>query len=57
MASLSDTEHAKPADTAPRAWWKRVGWMVIIWEASVMALAVVASGFKLLMLAAGMKTH
>ena len=56
MASLSDTEHAKPADTAPRAWWKRVGWMVIIWAASVMALAVVASGFKLLMLAAGMKT-
>lgn len=37
--------------------WKRLGWLAVIWAASVMALGVVASLFKLLMLAAGMKTH
>ncbi|PKE27703.1 DUF2474 domain-containing protein [Rahnella sp. AA] len=37
--------------------WKRVCWMATIWLGSVLALFVVASVFKLLMAAAGMRTH
>ncbi|EPF6503389.1 MULTISPECIES: DUF2474 domain-containing protein [Klebsiella/Raoultella group] len=51
------SHRGKTAAAAPRPWWKRIGWMVVIWAASVMALAIVASIFRLLMLAAGMKTH
>ncbi|WON78539.1 DUF2474 domain-containing protein [Serratia sp. UGAL515B_01] len=36
-------------------WWKRVGWLIIIWSASVFGLFLVASLFRLLMGAAGMK--
>ncbi|CAI0745793.1 DUF2474 domain-containing protein [Serratia ficaria] len=39
------------------AFWRRLMWMLAIWGASVLALAAVASIFKLLMYAAGMKTH
>ncbi|MGS0628478.1 MULTISPECIES: DUF2474 domain-containing protein [Photorhabdus] len=35
--------------------WKRIGWMVMIWLCSVMALFAVSSLFRLLMTAAGMK--
>jgi hypothetical protein len=42
---------------APAPWWKRVGWLAIIWSASVLGLFVVASLFRLLMTAAGMKSH
>lgn len=34
--------------------WKRLGWMVLIWAASVAALGVAAALMKLLMGAAGM---
>ncbi|HCD9613247.1 DUF2474 domain-containing protein [Klebsiella aerogenes] len=44
-------------DEIPRPFWKKLMWLVIIWAASVMALGVVATVFKLLMTAAGMKTH
>lgn len=37
--------------------WKRVSWMAMIWLCSVLALFAVASVFKLLMAAAGMRTH
>jgi hypothetical protein len=37
-----------------RPWWKKLGWLVLIWCLSVAALAVVALFFKLLMRAAGM---
>lgn len=37
--------------------WKRVMWMIIIWGASVLALAAVGMFFRLLMTAAGMKAH
>lgn len=37
--------------------WKRLGWMAIIWGASVLGLFIVASVFKLLMYSAGMRTH
>lgn len=35
--------------------WRRLLWMVAIWGMSVFSLAIVASLFKLLMHAAGMK--
>jgi len=34
--------------------WKRLGWMVLIWAASVAALGVVALLMRLFMRAAGM---
>lgn len=34
--------------------WKRLGWLVLIWSTSVLALAVVAYLMKLLMRAAGL---
>lgn len=37
--------------------WKRLMWLVIIWGASVLALGVVSMGFRLLMSAAGFKSH
>ncbi|MDK1702561.1 DUF2474 domain-containing protein [Serratia rubidaea] len=47
----------KPAVESSPALWRRMMWMVMIWCASVLALGVVASVFKLLMVAAGMKSH
>jgi len=38
-------------------WWQRLGWLLIIWSASVLGLFVVASLFRFLMTAAGMKSH
>lgn len=38
-------------------WWKRVLWLVIIYGASVLALGVVASLFRMMMTAAGMRSH
>jgi hypothetical protein len=39
-----------------RPWWKKLGWLVLIWSASVAALGVVALLLKLLMRAAGLTT-
>ena len=39
---------------APRRWLSRLGWLALIWLASVAALGVVAWGLRLLMRAAGM---
>ncbi|WP_043892685.1 DUF2474 family protein [Providencia sneebia] len=36
-------------------WWKKLGWMFIIWLGSVVALFAVSSIFRLLMTAVGMK--
>lgn len=41
------------AVTSP--WWKKLGWMAIIWFGSVLALFAFSSVFKLMMTAAGMK--
>jgi Protein of unknown function (DUF2474) len=38
----------------PREWLRRLGWLVLIWLASVAALVVVAYGLRLLMRAVGM---
>ena len=36
------------------SWLTRLGWLVLIWSASVLALGVVATIFRLLMAAAGL---
>ncbi|WNN46262.1 MULTISPECIES: DUF2474 domain-containing protein [Winslowiella] len=38
-------------------WWKRVLWLVVIYGGSVLALGLVATLFRLMMTAAGMKSH
>ncbi|MBP2850576.1 MULTISPECIES: DUF2474 domain-containing protein [Dickeya] len=45
------------AGTNAPSLWQRLLWMVILWGASVLALGVVATVFRLLMTAAGLKTH
>lgn len=35
-------------------WWKRLGWLIVIWSASVTALALAAWLMRLLMRSAGM---
>ena len=37
--------------------WKRLFWLAVIWGGSVMALALVGMFFRLLMTAAGFKSH
>ncbi|ENG4183484.1 DUF2474 domain-containing protein [Providencia rettgeri] len=36
-------------------WWKKLGWMAVIWLGSVFALFAFSYLFKLMMTAAGMK--
>ena len=38
-----------------RVWLKRAVWMIGLWGGSVLALAAVSMGFRLLMTAAGLK--
>ncbi|WP_071604021.1 DUF2474 domain-containing protein [Dickeya sp. NCPPB 3274] len=40
-----------------RPLWRRLVWMAVLWSASVLTLGVVATLFRLLMTAAGLKTH
>ena len=37
--------------------WKRILWLVVIYGASVLALGVVATLFRMMMTAAGMRSH
>jgi len=37
--------------------WQRLGWLVVIWSGSVLALFIVASLLRMFMTAAGMKSH
>lgn len=57
MAATMKNTSMNSVDKTPRPFWKKLMWLVIIWAASVMALGVVATVFKLLMTAAGMRTH
>ncbi len=38
-------------------WWKQLLWLVVIYSASVLALGAVASLFRMMMTAAGMRSH
>ncbi|WP_431624009.1 DUF2474 domain-containing protein [Enterobacter chuandaensis] len=40
-----------------QAVWKRLLWLAIIWGGSVLALAAVSMLFRMLMTAAGFKSH
>lgn len=37
-----------------RSWWKRIGWLLLIWSASVAALGLVALMLRLVMRGVGM---
>lgn len=39
------------------SWWRRIGWLIVIWIASVASLGAVALLLRLLMTAAGMKSE
>ncbi|CAI8859275.1 DUF2474 domain-containing protein [Pseudomonas sp. IT-P44] len=47
----------KPLQPKPVRWYRRLGWLVLIWFGSVLALGVVAGALRLLMHAAGMSSH
>lgn len=42
------------AQEPPRSWRARVGWLVLIWSASVLALGLVAYLFRFVMGLAGL---
>lgn len=42
---------------APSPLWKRIAWLVAIYAGSILALGCVATVFRLLMTAAGMRSH
>lgn len=50
MAGKHGLEEKKPL-------WQRLGWLVLIWAASVAALGVAAYAMRLFMSAAGLTTH
>jgi Protein of unknown function (DUF2474) len=41
-------------DVGPTRWARRVGWLLLIWLASVLALGVIAGVFRWIMAAAGL---
>ncbi len=45
-----------PEDTGaePASWPRRIGWLLLIWVASVLALAIVAGIIRMLMTTAGL---
>ncbi|WP_082804139.1 MULTISPECIES: DUF2474 domain-containing protein [unclassified Erwinia] len=49
---MIETQQATPSPV-----WKRILWMAVIYAGSVMALGVVATLFRMMMTAAGMKSH
>ncbi|WP_248799439.1 DUF2474 domain-containing protein [Pseudomonas sp. MWU13-2105] len=55
MAGKPSLHEIEAAEKKPL--WQRIGWLVIIWTGSVLALFVVASLMRLFMSAAGLTTH
>ncbi|WP_370462026.1 DUF2474 domain-containing protein [Pantoea sp. M_6] len=54
---MKNHNETKADNDAKAPWWKRVMWLVFIYAASVLALGVVASLFRMMMTAAGMRSH
>ncbi len=52
---LSRQKNKQPTHGVQSA-WKRLFWLIVIYSASVLALGIVASLFRLLMNAAGMRS-
>ncbi|EEQ07815.1 MULTISPECIES: DUF2474 domain-containing protein [Yersinia] len=48
---------SSPTEPRRAPWWQRLGWMLIIWCGSVLALLAVSMLFRMMMTAAGMKSH
>ncbi|MDA5489546.1 DUF2474 domain-containing protein [Yersinia kristensenii] len=48
---------SQPVESVKSPWWKKVGWMLLIWCGSVLALLAVSMLFRMMMTAAGMKSH
>ncbi|CNH75734.1 Protein of uncharacterised function (DUF2474) [Yersinia pekkanenii] len=46
-----------PSEPVKSPWWQKVGWMFLIWCASVLTLLAVSMLFRMMMTAAGMKSH
>ena len=44
-------------DEEKKPLWKRLGWLVVIWAGSVVALGIVAWMMRMFMAAAGLSTH
>jgi hypothetical protein len=42
--------------SADHSWWKRFGWLIVIWSISVISLGIVAYAIKKFMNAAGMSS-
>jgi hypothetical protein len=52
LAVSPDARRTEPVPAA--RWTQRVGWLIFIWLASVLALAMVAGAFRLLMAGVGL---
>ena len=55
MAGKDYLHEVQEAEKKPL--WQRVGWLLVIWTASVASLGVFAWLIRLFMTAAGMKSH
>jgi hypothetical protein len=53
-------EHERRREVDParnKPLWQRIGWLLVIWTGSVLALGVFAMLLRMFMTAAGMKSH
>ncbi|SDA33308.1 Protein of unknown function [Pseudomonas sp. NFPP10] len=55
MSGKHSLQEIEQAEKKPL--WQRLGWLVLIWGGSVLALFVVASLMRMFMNAAGLTTH
>jgi hypothetical protein len=57
MVSKEIAENRAAGAQAKSPLWKRVGWLVVIYVGSIVALGAFAMLIRLFMTAAGMKSH